>query len=423
MVNSILDTDLYKFSTSYAFFKEYPYAQGQMVFHDRKGEDWRKYPEFIETMFAELRKVSELRLTDEECDWCIKNIPYIPASYWNWLKSYHLNMDTLHVGLDDEGHFFCYQDLDALTKYNEYYYATTLSEIYVLETYSEVRNQLLYGSELNLDKVVAIIDKKIEYANNNKLGFAEFGARRRFSYDVQDRIIREIRNKCHVCAGTSNVHMAMKYHMTPTGTFPHEWVMFHAGVKGYQSANYEALEAWIRVYDGNLGTALVDTYTTDSFLHTLTRKQALLLSGFRQDSGDEILIGKAIIARLKEFGIDPKSKLIVFSNALDFEKYKDIHDYFMPEGGTPLIKVSAGIGTNLTSDPGIDNYKPANIVMKLGKCRINPKDSWKNVIKISDDLGKHMGDPLEFLIAKHQLNLGNDDLQDMYDAVNKYTKK
>jgi hypothetical protein len=31
-----------------------------------------------------------------------------------------------------------------------------------------------------------------------------------------------------------------------------------------------------------------------------------------------------------------------------------------------------------------------------------------------------MGDPLEFLIAKHQLNLGNDDLQDMYDAVNKY---
>ena len=103
--------------------------------------------------------------------------------------------------------------------------------------------------------------------------------------------------------------------------------------------------------------------------------------------------------------IDPRSKYIVFSNALDFEKYKDIHDYFMPKGGTPLINVSAGIGTNLTCDPGIDGYEPANIVMKMSQCRVNPKDKMQGVIKISDDYGKRMGDSELFDRARAELNL------------------
>ena len=34
-VQSILDTDLYKFTTSYAYFKLFPQAEGTFVFHDR----------------------------------------------------------------------------------------------------------------------------------------------------------------------------------------------------------------------------------------------------------------------------------------------------------------------------------------------------------------------------------------------------
>ena len=107
-----------------------------------------------------------------------------------------------------------------------------------------------------------------------------------------------------------------------------------------------------------------------------------------------------VIDRLKEFGIDPRTKLIVFSNALNFDKYRDIKRYFDGK-----IKVSAGIGTNITCDPGIDNYVPANIVMKLSKCRMSSKDPWEKCIKISDDLGKHMGDAKEFEIAKYELHL------------------
>ena len=125
-----------------------------------------------------------------------------------------------------------------------------------------------------------------------------------------------------------------------------------------------------------------------------------MLDGFRQDSGDEKVIGDMIIARLEEFGIDPTTKLLVFSNALNFEKYRDVAAYFKGR-----IKVSAGIGTNLTCDPGIPGYKAANIVMKLSRCRMSAKDPWEKVIKISDDFGKHMGDNLEFSIATHELHL------------------
>ena len=43
--------------------------------------------------------------------------------------------------------------------------------------------------------------------------------------------------------------------------------------------------------------------------------------------------------------------------------------------------------------------------MKLSKCRINSNQEWRKCIKISDDLGKHMGADKEFEIAKYQLLL------------------
>lgn len=104
-----------------------------------------------------------------------------------------------------------------------------------------------------------------------------------------------------------------------------------------------------------------------------------------------------VIERYKELGIDPTTKTIVFSNALDFPNYLDIANYFKGR-----IRVSAGIGTNLTNDVG---FKPSNIVMKLSKCRINSNQEWRKCIKISDDLGKHMGADREFEIAKYQLLL------------------
>jgi nicotinate phosphoribosyltransferase len=141
----------------------------------------------------------------------------------------------------------------------------------------------------------------------------------------------------------------------------------------------------------------MDTYTSKVGLKNMSLKFAKLFDGVRQDSGDEYMIGNMVIDRYKELGIDPTTKTIVFSNALTFPKYLDIHKYFKGR-----IRVSAGIGTNLTNDT---EFKAANIVMKLSKCRLNKNQEWRKCIKISDDLGKHLGDDKEFEIANHLLDL------------------
>lgn len=390
MILSILDTDLYKFSTSNAYFHLYPLAEGTFKFQDRAREIYDN--SFLDSFKAELAKLGQLELTDKEFEYVSTKVRYINHNYWEWLRGFRFEPEKVEASLDAEGHL--------QIEVTDYLYKVTLYEVPILAIVAELRNRFK-GISADIPKALEILDSKLEIANEHKLLFSEFGTRRRFSSELHDAIVKELKEKCpQYCAGTSNVYFAMKYNLTPIGTFPHEWVMFHGGVFGYKRANYLSLEDWIKVYDGALGTALIDTFTTRSFLHTLTMKQAKLLDGFRQDSGDEKAVGDMIIARLKEFGIDPSSKVIVFSNALNFPKYKEVADYFRGR-----VKFSAGIGTNITCDPGIDGYKAANIVMKLSRCRMSFKDPWEKVIKISDDLGKHMGDEKEFDIARYELHL------------------
>lgn len=391
MILSILDTDLYKFSTSNAYFQLYPLAEGTFRFNDRAGE--RYDSDFLSALKDEVASLGSLSMTEEEFSYVCRRIRYIPRNYWEWLKGFRFSPEKIRLSLDGEGHL----EMEV----TDLMYKVTLYEVPLLAIVAELRNRFL-GVSVDTEKAISILRGKLEYATRNALPFSEFGTRRRFSSELHDRIVATLKEACpDYCAGTSNVYFAKKYDLTPIGTFPHEWVMFHSGVFGYKRANYLSLEDWIKVYDGALGTALIDTFTTESFLRTLTMKQAKLLDGFRQDSGDEKKVGDMIIARLREFGIDPTTKIIVFSNALNFPKYKEVADYFRGR-----VKVSAGIGTNITCDPGIEGYRPANIVMKLSRCRMSSKDPWEKVIKISDDAGKHMGDDLEFSIASHELHLG-----------------
>ena len=389
MVQSILDTDLYKFSTSNAYFQLYPLAEGTFTFNDRSKEVYDEA--FLAELKSELARMCNLALTGDEFDYVCTHIRYISRNYWEWLRGFRFDADKIDCRLDEEGHL----KIDV----TDLLYKVTLYEVPILATVAELRNRRF---KADTAEALARLDAKIELANREELVFSEFGTRRRFSSELHEAVVRRLKEACpKYCAGTSNVLYAKMFNLIPVGTFPHEWMMFHSGVFGYKRANYLGLEDWIAVYDGALGTALIDTFTTASFLRTLTLKQAKLLDGFRQDSGDEIEIGEMIIARLEEFGIDPKTKLLVFSNALDFPKYSRIAAYFKGR-----IKVSAGIGTNLTCDPGIPGYKAANIVMKLSRCRMSAKDPWEKVIKISDDTGKHMGEDVEFGIATHELHLG-----------------
>lgn len=387
MIYSILDTDLYKFSMSNAYFQLYPDAEGTFTFNDRNNEVYDSA--FLNSLKGAFDELCQLKLTDEEYAY-IKSIRYLSTNYAEWLKGFKFEFDKIKFGLDENGHLH----IDVTDKM----YKVTLYEVPILAIVAECRNKWL-GVKIDEAKIIEILDKKIDFANERKLKFSEFGSRRRASASSHETIVKRLKERCPYCVGTSNVYFAMKYGMMPSGTCAHEWIMFHAGIGGFKTANLTALNDWIKVYSGDLGISLIDTYTTASYLHTLTLKQAKLLDGFRQDSGDEYEIGDMIIDKLNEMRINPMSKTIVFSNALNFEKYANVADYFKGR-----INVAAGIGTNLTCDLGIEGYKPANIVMKLSKCRYSPRDFWEKVIKISDDLGKHMGDKELFEIAAKELH-------------------
>ena len=385
-IKSILDTDFYKFSTSYAYMKLFPHAEGTFTFNDRDNTEYDE--KFIEMLRLELSNLGTLKMTKDEFDFVNKEIRFIPQCYWEWLRGFQFVPGKVTVTLDSDKHLHI-EVTDSL-------YKVTLYETPILAIVSEIRNKWL-GNTINMMEVVRRLEPKVAISNQNQLKFSEFGMRRRFSYNVQCEVCHYLKEHAMYCTGTSNVHMAMRFDMKVIGTHPHEWFMFHGAEFGYKRANYLALENWVNVYDGDLGIALSDTYTTDVFLKNFSRKHAKLFDGVRHDSGDPYKFVNKVINRYKELGIDPTTKTIIFSNALDFDLYGDIAAYC-----NGRIRCAAGIGTNLTNDCG---FKPSNIVMKLSKCRMNSNQPWYNCIKLSDDEGKHMGSDKEVEICKYECGI------------------
>ena len=88
MIRSILDTDLYKFTTSYAYFKLYPEAIGTFTFNDRAKTEFDE--DFLEDLKAELKALERISLSDDEFRYMITNCKYIPQNYFEWLKGFRL---------------------------------------------------------------------------------------------------------------------------------------------------------------------------------------------------------------------------------------------------------------------------------------------------------------------------------------------
>ena len=387
MIHTILDTDLYKFTTSYAYIKLFPYAMGTFSFKDR---DETVYTEaFLNKLKAEVANLANVALTDKELEYMTRNCRFLPRVYWEWLSSFRFQPEKIDIYLDEEHHLNI--------EITDYLYKSTLYEVPLLAIVSEIKNQT-QGNVANPEEIICKLSEKVVLSNEHQLSFSEFGTRRRFSFDVQDRVISYLKKSAHYCTGTSNCYFAMKYEMKMMGTHPHEWFMFHGAQFGYKHANYMALENWVNVYDGDLGIALSDTYTSDIFLTNLSRKQAKLFDGVRCDSGNELEFIDKLTARYKELGIDSTTKTIVFSNALDFGKALEIQEYCRGK-----IRCAFGIGTNLTNDTG---FKPSNIVMKLTQCKMTVNQEWRECVKLSDDIGKHIGSPEEVRACLYDLRLG-----------------
>ena len=136
------------------------------------------------------------------------------------------------------------------------------------------------------------------------------------------------------------------------------------------------MDAWVKEYGVLNGIMLTDTIGTEVFLKDFDLTFATLFAGVRHDSGDPYKWGDSIIKHYEKLGIDAKTKTLLFSDSLNFEKANDLYAYFKDK-----CQVAFGIGTYLSNDC---DEEPLNIVMKVTKC------NGQDVAKISDTPGKGM---------------------------------
>ena len=260
-------------------------------------------------------------------------------------------------------------------------------EIYLLEIVNEVYFRMQYDYETLRKSAEERLDAKIRAMNDGTytFKFAEFGCRRRLSREWEDVVVRRFVQETKNCVGTSNVYLAMKYNVTPIGTYAHEFVQMYQGIDSIPLAytNHYAMKDWYDEYQGDNGTALTDTVTTDLFLLDFNRSMVNNYTGVRHDSGDPYAWGEKMIAHYKKYGVDPKTKLLLFSDSLDFDRAQKLYDYFCDK-----TKVSFGIGTFCSNDT---LEKALNIVIKLQYVNGRP------VAKLSDDAGKAMCRDEEYL--------------------------
>ena len=389
IIQSVLDTDLYKFTTSYAYSKLYPRAYGQFRFIDR-GKT--RYPQgFADALKKELQAMSELALTKDEANFLSRELPYLPPTYIDFVRGFRFDPEELQATQDEEGYLSIVAE--------GLLYRVTLWETPILALVSELYYQIM-GQKPDLAYTEETIIRKAKQLSEANITFSMFGMRRRFSAAIEDLVTKLLKEHSgENFFGTSNVYFAYKHGLRVSGTHPHEWIQFHGAMFGYKMANYMAMEDWINVYDGDLGTVLTDTYTTDVFMRNFSKKHAMLFTSLRHDSGDPLCFTEKVITRYRELRVDPTIKYIIFSDSLDPERAIEIANYCKGR-----IGASFGIGTNLSNDVG-NGVRPMNIVMKLWKCKMTEKERWHPCVKLSDVDGKHTGEPEEIELAQRTLGL------------------
>ena len=380
IVDSLLDTDLYKFNMDQVIFHKHTDLSGEYYFRCRN-EGIRFTPEMLEEINAQIDHLCGLTFRKEELDY-LRSIRFIKSDHVEFLRLWRPIRDYVETGLSDEG------ELSIVVRGP--LFSAMQFEIYLLEIVNEVYFRLSYDYDTLLSSAREKLDRKIADFNSGKytFQFAEFGCRRRLSREWEDEVVRRLCTETKNCVGTSNVYLAMKYDLTPIGTYAHEFVQMYQGIDQIPLAytNHYALEDWYDEYRGDNGTALTDTVTTDLFLLDFNRAMVNNFTGVRHDSGDPYEWGDKMIAHYRKYGADPMTQLLLFSDSLDFDRAQALYDYFRGRA-----KVSFGIGTFCSNDTC---EKALNIVIKLQSV------NGRAVAKLSDAPGKAMcRDPqyLEYL--------------------------
>jgi nicotinate phosphoribosyltransferase len=389
----LLDTDSYKFFMQQAIMQHYPRAKAEYELIVRSPVIW---PKAFNHLFREIDYAmsSGMDTLDKEDLAGLRAMPFFTSAYLDFLSGYRFDMDEV---LECDLHRMDGSGLQLTVRGP--WYRTVLWEVPLMALISELYHRETTGKldDARDSETFERAVRKGEQIALKGLNVVEGGTRRRHSYDVHREVLRCLQRDTQV--PTTNVALALDEKLPCVGTVAHEWTMFHGAVFGYRGANRLAMQKWVDTYQGALGIALADTYTTTAFLSEFDPVLARVYDGVRQDSGKPLDFAERVIAHYEALGIDPRSKTIVCSDGLSVEKAVAIRDALRGR-----IQARFLIGTDLTCDvPGVT---PLNMVIKMTRCRLNANEPWRATVKLSDVPTKNTGSAEEVARCKEALGIG-----------------
>ncbi|MCA4798744.1 nicotinate phosphoribosyltransferase [Acinetobacter towneri] len=391
IIQSLLDTDLYKFTMLQVVLHKFPQTHSVYQFRCRNLED-TAYPlsDILAELNAQLDHLCQLKFKEDELQY-LRNLRFIKSDFVDYLELFQLKRRFIHASIDAQGRLDIRVEGPMVQAMMfEIFVLAIVNELY----FQRIRNDEVWAEgERRLQQKIALIQsyQQQQLPEDPPFLVSDFGTRRRYSFAWQKHVIAAFHQAVpEVFRGTSNVLLAKELGITPIGTMAHEFLQaFQAldvRLRDFQKA---ALETWVQEYRGDLGIALTDVVGMDAFLRDFDLYFAKLFDGLRHDSGDPYVWGDKAYAHYKKLKIDSKTKMLTFSDGLNVEKAWALHQYFKDR-----FQVSFGIGTNLTNDMG---QTALNIVLKLVEC------NGQSVAKLSDSPGKTMTDNNTFLAYLRQV--------------------
>jgi nicotinate phosphoribosyltransferase len=390
IITSLLDTDFYKMTMGAVVFHNFPNATVTYEFFNRGKTHFPSG--FAIQLRKQIQFLTSLKYTSEEIEY-LKGLNRFKSNYIEWLKNFQFDQNEVNVTQLDTG------ELKIFIKGS--WYKSIYWEVPLMAIISELYFRMA-GTEMSKDWADRIVDKSIALQAAG-CKWSDFGTRRRRSFEVQNRVVATMKYYTGFI-GTSNIHLAKKFGVTPIGTSAHEAVMAMAVFVGYENANNAWLNYWADYYDGELGIALPDTFGSIAFFENFNGKLTRLWDGLRQDSGDpEKWMDTKVIPHYTKHHVPTRDKKIVFGDNLNVEKAIKLHIKY-----NQLFNVIFGIGTFLTNDTFTDEQKvagqrPLNMVIKLTSANFGK--GWMPVVKLSDDEGKHTGSEKEIKKVKEILHI------------------
>ncbi|MEO9652411.1 MAG: nicotinate phosphoribosyltransferase [Roseobacter sp.] len=411
IVRSLIDTDFYKLLMCQSVFHNKPDTQVTFSLINRS----KHVPLARLIDEGELREqldhIRSLSLSRGESTWLRGNTFYgkrqmFRPDFMEWfeqlrLPPYHLTRKGDQYELTFEGSWpeVMLWEIPALAVLME------LRGRAVLDLMGKFELQVLYARAMT--RVWEKIDAMRDIPD---LSIADFGTRRRHSYLWQDWCVQAMQEGLGTAfTGTSNCKIAMTRELEAIGTNAHELPMVYAALAkdddALSAAPYDVLSDWRKEHDGNLLIILPDTFGTKGFLDKAPDWLADW-TGIRIDSGDPELAAEQAIKWWISRGEDPKQKRVIFSDGLDVEKIRDLHQKF-----SGRVNVSFGWGTLLTNDfrklvPD-DRLAPFSLVCKAVQANGQP------TVKLSDNPNKAMGPLEEIERYKRVFHVGEQTAQDV----------